>query len=193
MSRPLEDMGRYATVVIDPPWALAPVGWASSDTNGLERNLPYDLLSDADLARLPISEVLAEPGLLFCWTVSRRLAEAIHLLSEWGTAYWFAMTWVKNGGIQLPNSPMFNAEWVVVGRRGAPEFRDTRAFKTANFWPRGGHSEKPEGFYDLLRRVTPGPRLDIFGRRRIAGFDSWGLEAPDGPPIPEHYQEPMAI
>ena len=37
---------------------------------------------------------------------------------------------------------------------------------------------------------TPGPRLDIFGRRRIAGFKSWGNEASsEGEPPPDHYQQ----
>ena len=87
---------------------------------------------------------------------------------------------------------MFNTEYIVVGRRGSPKWLDTKSFRTGNYWPRGVHSEKPEGFYDLLRRVTPGPRLDIFGRRRIAGFESWGNEAPEGPPLPDHYQTVFA-
>ena len=48
----------------------------------------------------------------------------------------------------------------------------------ANYWMALGPAKLP-GFYDLLRRATPGPRLDVFGRRRIAGFDSWGNEATD--------------
>ena len=100
------------------------------------------------------------------------------------------MTWHKTGGFQLPDGPSFNAEWSVVGRKGKPQFQDTKAFNTANYCPRAsGHSAKPEGFYDLLRRVTPRPRLDIFGRRRIAGFTSWGNEAPEGPALPDHYQQ----
>ena len=151
--------------------------------------VPYATLTDAQLAGLPVADVLAADALLFCWTTNQRLGPAFRLLEAWGPAYWFTMTWVKNGGIQLPNGPMFNAEWAVVGRKGHPKFTDIKAFRTANAWPRGKHSEKPDGFYDLLRRVTPGPRLDIFGRRRIAGFTSWGNEAPEGPALPDHYQQ----
>ena len=142
-----------------------------------------------EISDLPIGSVLGDNALVFCWTVNRFLADAIGLLPKWGLSYCFTMTWVKNGGIQYPNSPQFNAEWVIVGRKGKPTFRDIRAFPTANCWPRSGHSEKPEGFYDLLRRVTPEPRLDIFGRRVIGGFQSWGNEAPVGPPSPSVYQD----
>ena len=191
--KPLEEMGRYATVVIDPPWPLGRVGWANSDQNGIEEYVPYERLSIDQISKLPIQDCILENSLLFIWCTNQTLGDALSLLEGWGNRYWFTMTWVKNGGIQLPNSPMFNAEWAIVGRKGNPKWLDTKAFKTANYWPRGSHSEKPEGFYDLLRRVTPGPRLDIFGRRRIAGFDSWGNEAPDGPVLPDHYQTVLDV
>jgi N6-adenosine-specific RNA methylase IME4 len=50
---------------------------------------------------------------------------------------------------------------------------DTRWFA----WPRGQHSEKPEAFYDLVDRVSPGPRLELFARSQRLGWDTWGNEA----------------
>ena len=189
-TKPLEEMGKFATVVIDPPWPLSqPFGLRGGGLIGASIQEQYGMMSLADIAALPIRAVLGDDSLLFCWTVNRFLPDTFAILSAWGCAYAYTMTWVKNGGIQTPVTPMFNAEWCIVGRKGKPQYLDTKAFNTANYWPRGAHSEKPEGFYDLLRRVTPGPRLDIFGRRRIAGFTSWGNEAPEGDPLPDHYQQ----
>lgn len=44
-------------------------------------------------------------------------------------------------------------------------------------WPRGKHSEKPEAFLDLVERVSPAPRLEMFARRNRLGWDTWGNEA----------------
>lgn len=190
--KPLEDMGKFATVVIDPPWDMPMSGFSQRRVNSasgqLATELPYAALSITDLSSVPVDAVLDDDARLFCWTVNRLLPVAFDLLVGWGVQYSYTMVWHKSGGIQTPVSPCFNAEYILVGKRGTPSYLNTKAFSVANYWPRGAHSEKPEGFYDLLRRVTPGPRLDIFGRRRIAGFQSWGNEAPEGEPGPDHYQ-----
>ena len=86
------------------------------------------------------------------------------------------MTWHKSGGIQIWNYPQFNSEFVVVGSIGKPKFLSTKAFPVCFDGKRQGHSVKPTEFYDTLRRVSPEPRIDMFARRHILGFDAWGDE-----------------
>lgn len=194
---PLDQLGgKYATVVIDPPWPIGGFtmrGEKGRNSQGGKYNpkLSYPSLSIDEIRSLPISSVVDSPGVLLMWSVNRFLPISFSILEGWGVKYSFTMAWVKSAGTQMPNTPCFNTEWILVGMKGNPKFLETKRFPTGNFWERKAHSEKPEGFYDLLRRVTPAPRLDIFGRRRIAGFDSWGDEAPDLPPLPDHYQTPM--
>ena len=189
--KPLSGMGKYATVVVDPPWPHDFGAQRQSHIGYRYTQKPYESMSVDDIAMLDIPEVLADDALVFLWTVNKFLPISFDLVAQWGCAYSMTMTWVKPHGMKFPHLPMFNTEWCIIGRKGKISFRDTKGFATANYWPRGGHSEKPEGFYDLLRRVTPGPRLDVFGRRRIAGFDSWGNEAPEGLALPDHYQTVM--
>ena len=173
--KPLSEMGKYATVVIDPPW---PLDTGRGELHGKWkkewRDLGYEIMSVADIELMHIEDILDKDALVFLWTTNRFLADALRIIDDWHCRYSFTMTWVKNRGPQRPESPCFNAEFCIVGKKGKPKFVDTKQFRTANYWDWCGGSVKPEGFYDLLRRVTPGPRLDVFGRRRIAGFDSWG-------------------
>ena len=171
-------MGRYATVVVDPPWATGGhFGWSGDNPRPAH---PYQ--TTADVQQFPIPATLADNAWVFLWTTAGKVADAVECLKAWGLCYRFQMAWVKGGGPKPSKGPQYNAEYVIVGSKGKPHFLDTKAFKLANPWPRNPDktSAKPEAFYELLRRVTAGPRLDIFNRRFIEGFDGWGDESPYG-------------
>ena len=178
-------MGKYATVVIDPPWDSGGILGAARLDESIDmahEEHPYDVMSLEDIATLPVLDVCQDDAWVFLWTTSGMMPFAYPLMGQWGIPYKFTMTWHKPNGPKPYRYPTYNAEFIVVGKLGHASFTEWTGFYTANCWdaPRNFNTDgwgrqvdsgaKPEGFYDLLRRVTPGPRLDIFGRRRIAGL-----------------------
>ena len=56
--------------------------------------------------------------------------------------------------------------------------RHTQATEGTLFeWPRGPHSAKPQEFFDLVERLSPFPRLEMYARHPRDGWDVWGLES----------------
>lgn len=43
------------------------------------------------------------------------------------------------------------------------------------------HSAKPDRLYEIAERISPGPRIELFARRRRAGWEAWGNQAPEAP------------
>ena len=102
---------------------------------------------------------------------------SLRLLDAWGFRYVLTMVWHKSGGFQPFGLPQYNCEFAVYARRGTPTFADTKAFNVCLQAPRREHSRKPDEFYDVIRRVTAGPRIDVFNRENRDGFDVYGNEA----------------
>jgi len=39
------------------------------------------------------------------------------------------------------------------------------------------HSRKPESFYELVDKICPGAKLELFGRQQREGWTCWGAES----------------
>jgi len=137
--------------------------------------LDYPTMSEDELSKLNIPA--AKDCHLWLWTTHKFLPMAFRLLNIWDFRYICCFTWHKTGGFQPIGLPQYNSEMALYSRRGTPTFRDTKAFNTCFTGTRREHSRKPAEFYKTVRRVTSGPRLDMFSRQSIDGFEGWGFEA----------------
>ena len=125
-----------------------------------------------------VKELADDAALCFLWTTNRFLRDAYDVIEAWGFKNIpLTMVWDKGMGPQFPLSPAYSAEFVVVGKTGkfdGKPWLSTKAFNSCFYAKPGKHSEKPAYFYQLIQRVTRGPRIDIFARRRHLGFDAFG-------------------
>ena len=173
--QPPAPSGRFKCVVVDPPWPIQfGMDRPSRPTQAVGTPYPPMTIDEIKALDLPLDD----DAWVFLWTIQQFLRESFGVLDAWGLDHKFTMAWVKPHGPQSAGMPQSNMEFVLVGRKGKPQFLDTKRFPMAFSAPkRKGHSAKPDEFYRLLGRVSAGPRLDMFSRREIPGFESWGKEA----------------
>ena len=167
--------GKHHTLVVDPPWKVTKI--AREDRSN-QAEFGYSMM-DEDEIRQWGTDILvpaaADDSHLYLWTTHKYLPLAIELAGDWGFKYKCLLTWVKNVGM-TPFSWMYSTEHVVFAKRGSLDLKVNG--KRLDFSAKvRGHSVKPDEFYDLVCKVSPGPRIDFFARGKHDGFESWGDEA----------------
>lgn len=166
---PLPD-GEYRCVVIDPPWPMQKI---DRDIIPYEEKLDYPVMTIDEIKEL--KPLFAEGGChVYLWTTHKFLPDAFEVFESWNVRYECLLTWDKTKGM-TPFSWMYSTEFVLFGRVGVLDLLK-KGEKVVFHGDRREHSRKPDEFYDLVRLVSPEPRLDMFSREKREGFDQWGIE-----------------
>ena len=164
--------GIYDVIVIDPPWQMEKIEREVAP-NQVGFDYPTMTIDEIKAMDLPAEENCH----VFMWITQKHHRHGFEIFDAWGVNFICEFVWHKNGGFQPFGLPQFNHEYVMYGRIGTPTFIDFKNFFTCLNANRTGHSAKPEEFYDTIRRVTAGKRIDMFNRRKIEGYDTWGNQA----------------
>ncbi len=168
---------KYKTIVIDFPWSV------KNNLKNLKyyrtgKDMPYKMMSNEEILSFPIDDFAGEVCDLFLWTITSKIPFCFEILEKWGFKYMDFIAWDKEIGVPV-NGIYRRVEWVVYAYRGKMGINKSGKFiPTLIREKRKEHSRKPDTFYSILRTNTQEPRIDMFARRHIDGFEAWGNEVP---------------
>lgn len=167
----------YRCLVIDPPWPVKKIEREERPVQG--DKLDYAVQSLDEIAALPVSQLADPRGChVYLWVTQKYLRDGLAIFDSWGVTYQCLMTWVKPTGM-TPYSWMYNTEHVLFGRVGSLDLV-RKGIKLSFEAPVTRHSAKPDLFFDLVSRASPGPRLSLYERVEREGFEAWGHEVRNG-------------
>jgi N6-adenosine-specific RNA methylase IME4 len=158
-------MGKFRTLVIDPPWDYESLSIAGRAKPG------YVTMSREELLAMDFSQWAEEECHIYLWTTNNFLLRATEMMQAWrawGCEYKTLLTWTKPRwglGSYFRNS----TEHVLFGVRGGLR---TRSDSIATHFeaPVGEHSEKPERFYEIVREASYGAFGECFQRQARPDF-----------------------
>jgi N6-adenosine-specific RNA methylase IME4 len=159
---------KFGTVLADPPWL-----YGNQSTRGATGD-HYTGMTVDEIAALPIVELAADNAHLHLWTTNAFLFESKRIMEAWGFEYRSCYVWVKPQ-IGMGNYWRVSHEFMLFGIRGSCPFAD-RSLRSWGEFSRGKHSAKPDQIRTLIEKASPGPRLELFGRRPAPGWVVWGNE-----------------
>lgn len=173
---------KYGIIYADPPWSYRDKALAGKRGAGCK----YATQSMDWLCALPVKEIAADDCALFLWVTMPKLNECFRLISAWGFEYkTAAFTWVKVNKFAIYSWhwgmgrwTRANAELCLLATKGHPK-RVSASVHSVIESPIEGHSKKPdctrERIVELLGDL---PRIELFARQRVDGWDAWGNEVP---------------
>lgn len=181
---------RYDIIYVDPPWDYnGKMQFDKTSTTKENLNLSrkifissasfkYPTLKLEELIKLPMNKIMKEDCLLFMWTTSPQLENAIELGRAWEFEYkTIAFIWNK-----MNHNPgqytLSNCELCLVFKHGKiPRPRGARNIQQLISVPRQAHSVKPDEVLEGITAMFPSQRkIELFARRKVTGWDSWGLD-----------------
>ena len=174
-------MNKYQIIYADPPWQYKVY---SQKGKGRSAENHYPTMSIEDICNLPVQDLASDNCVLFMWMTFPTLIEGIKVIEKWGFKYkTVAFVWIK----QNKKTPSLfwglgfwtraNAEICILATKGNPKRISAKVHQVI-ISPIEEHSKKPDEvrkrIVELLGEL---PRIELFARQKVEGWDAWGNEA----------------
>ena len=176
---------KYQIIYADPPWEYKQSG-SKKNSRGMAKQ-HYRTMSTEDICNLPVRNIATDNTIIFMWATFPNIAETIKVIEAWGFTYkTAAFVWVKQN--KKSNSLFWgmgaytraNAEVCLLGigkKVKARELIKNHAVHQIIQSKIEQHSKKPDTVRDrILDLMGDLPRIELFARQEIAGWDCWGNE-----------------
>ena len=189
---------RYDIVYADPPWF-----YYGSQIKDAAAAKHYPLMSQEELAKLPVRSIMNKRAALFLWCTGPRLNFAIDLIATWKLYYrGVAYVWVKINsrgepirGQGVPPTFTKPTTEFILAATTTPTGRPFPLLDLGQgqvvMEPRREHSQKPAAFRKLIEELCgQRPRIELFARESCRGWDTWGAEVGklDGRRVPRGHE-----
>ena len=159
---------QFGTIYADPPWPYGNQATRASTDNH------YATMSVESICNEPVKQLVSAQGHLHLWTTNAFLWDALDVMEAWGFEYKSCFVWVKPQ-LGIGNYWRVSHEFLLLGVRGGLTFAD-RSQRSWFEHPRGRHSQKPEAVREMIQRVSSPDYLELYGRKRVAGWTVYGNE-----------------
>lgn len=191
------------TIVADPAWPYNDAIDSTNERRGASTQYKTsnlrDIFDQFEIAQKEAGVVASGVGHLYLWTTNAFMVEAHQVARRWGYAPKTILTWVK-GRLEVVGHPSGlegykarivnqigqgwsfsnNTEHVLFCVRGGGRLRTkVRGVPTYFLAPRPAsraHSAKPDAFYELVEKMSPGRYFEMHARRSRPGWIHWGDE-----------------
>ena len=176
-----EELGgkKYQIIYADPPWSYRDKCAAGKRGAGFK----YATMSIYELQNMNVGPISDEDCALFMWVTMPQLNDGLTVIDRWGFKFkTAAFTWIKRNKKAeslfwgMGNWTRANAEICLFATRGKPT-RESASVHSVIVAPIGRHSAKPPEVRDrIVQLLGDRPRVELFARETVDGWDSWGNE-----------------
>ena len=175
---------KYNIIYADPPWNFKTYSEKGKQKKSAECH--YRCMNIDNIYDLPINQIAADNCILFLWVTFPLLKEGLETIEKWGFTYkTIGFNWIKQN--KKSNSLFWgmgswtraNAELCLIATKGKPKRQSAKVHSVIMSKIRE-HSRKPDEVRNKIVELCGDmPRIELFARQSVDGWDCWGLEAPN--------------
>lgn len=179
-------MKRYQIIYADCPWKFSSkqLQKYNGERFASLESREYPTMTIKDICNLPVKGITDKDCALFLWVTDAHIPGALEVIKAWGFTYktvafvWSKKTTLWKQAVTIGAWTMKNCELCFLATKGQMlQYKKANNVYQLMEEMRQVHSSKPRETRVRITRIFGDiPRIELFARHKVEGWDCWGNE-----------------